>query len=184
VVVAYVALFVALGGSSYAALRIGSKQIVNNGVRSADIRNNDVRGRDIRNDTITGADIRESSLGTVLRADSAGRADTASTANTANTANGLAGEYFAVVNPDGTLARGTANVSSQRSNTGQYYVSTDRNVASCFYVAALGGTPTADTSGQIAALLDPAFSTNAVFVVTRNTAGSTADKTFTLHIRC
>jgi hypothetical protein len=74
-VVALLALFVALGGSSYAALRVGSAQIVNNSVRSKDIRNNDVRGKDIRNSTIggrdvardalTGSDIRESSLGRV-----------------------------------------------------------------------------------------------------------------------
>lgn len=32
-VVAYLALFVALGGSSYAAVRIGSRQIINNSVR-------------------------------------------------------------------------------------------------------------------------------------------------------
>jgi hypothetical protein len=77
-VVAYLALFVALGGTSIAALRVGSKQIVNNSVRSKDLRNNDVRGKDIRrgtvkgsdvgNESLTGADLDESSLGTVPRA--------------------------------------------------------------------------------------------------------------------
>jgi hypothetical protein len=90
-VVALLALFVALGGSSYAALRIGSAQIVNNSVRSKDIRNNDVRSQDIRNndvlskdirnstirggdvarDTLTGSDINESTLGRVPVAGSA-----------------------------------------------------------------------------------------------------------------
>src|SRR5215212_5220241 len=50
-VVAGLALFVALGGSSYAALKVGSGQIKNNSVRSRDLRNNDVRGRDIRQGT-------------------------------------------------------------------------------------------------------------------------------------
>jgi len=83
--VAVLALFVALGGSSYAALHVGSRQIANNSVQSVDIRNNsvrgadirsqavhstdvrdnDLRGRDIRSNTITGDDILESSLGTV-----------------------------------------------------------------------------------------------------------------------
>jgi hypothetical protein len=82
---ALLALFVALGGSSYAALSVGSKQIANNSVRSKDLRNNDVRGRDIRkgtvrgtdvrdgdvkgrdvrDNTLTGADVKESSLGSV-----------------------------------------------------------------------------------------------------------------------
>lgn len=61
-VMATVALFVALGGSSYAALRIGSKQIVNNGVRSADLRNNDVRGKDVRNGTLGSVDVGDGSL--------------------------------------------------------------------------------------------------------------------------
>jgi len=50
-VVAGLALFVALGGSSYAALKVGSGQIKNNSVGSRDLRNNDVRGRDIRQGT-------------------------------------------------------------------------------------------------------------------------------------
>ncbi len=60
--VALVALFVALGGSSYAALRIGSEQIADNSVRSVDLRNNDVRSEDIRNGTIRGIDMRDRDL--------------------------------------------------------------------------------------------------------------------------
>ena len=82
---ALLALFVALGGTSYAALSVGSEQIVNNSVSSEDLRNNDVRGpdiledtvrgtdvrdgdlqgRDVRDNTITGSEIKESALGTV-----------------------------------------------------------------------------------------------------------------------
>jgi len=59
---ALLALFVALGGSSYAALSVGSEQIANNSVRSEDLRNNDVRGRDIRIDTVRGTDVRDGDL--------------------------------------------------------------------------------------------------------------------------
>jgi hypothetical protein len=53
-VVAVLALFVALGGSSYAAMRIqiGSAQIIDNSVQSRDIRNNDVRSVDIRDGSL------------------------------------------------------------------------------------------------------------------------------------
>jgi hypothetical protein len=44
--VAYLALFVALGGSSYAATTIGTGEIKDNSVRSRDIRNGTIRGRD------------------------------------------------------------------------------------------------------------------------------------------
>lgn len=77
-VVGTLALFVALGGTGYAAITIGSQQIKDNSVRSRDIRNNDVRGKDIRKGTIAGSDVgrnrlggravKESSLGTVPRA--------------------------------------------------------------------------------------------------------------------
>jgi hypothetical protein len=59
---ALLALFLALGGSSYAALSVGSKEIANNSVRSKDLRNNNVRGRDIRKETVRGTDIRNGDL--------------------------------------------------------------------------------------------------------------------------
>jgi hypothetical protein len=99
-VVAYLALFVALGGSSYAAITVGTDQIRNNSVRSADLRDNDVRGRDVRratltgsdlrNDSLTGDDIVESSLGTVPRAASADRAGSADSAGRADSAGNAA----------------------------------------------------------------------------------------------
>jgi hypothetical protein len=62
--VALLALFVALGGSSYAALeiRIGSAQIIDNSVRSRDIRNDDVQGVDIRDNEINSDDVSDGSL--------------------------------------------------------------------------------------------------------------------------
>jgi hypothetical protein len=87
-VVATLALFLALGGASYAAIRVGSGSIINNSVRTQDLRNNDIRGRDIRNRTIQGGDIltntlkgqqiRESTLSTVPDADKLDGADSSS----------------------------------------------------------------------------------------------------------
>jgi hypothetical protein len=59
----YLALFVALGGTSVAALRIGSEDIRDNSVRSRDLRNNDVRSRDVRNGTLSGRDFGHNRLG-------------------------------------------------------------------------------------------------------------------------
>jgi hypothetical protein len=76
-VMATIAVFVALGGTSYAVATgsIDSREIKNNTVRSKDIRNNQVRGKDVRKDTLTGVDVRESKLGTVPRAGTATTAD-------------------------------------------------------------------------------------------------------------
>jgi hypothetical protein len=61
-VVALVALFVALGGGAYAALRIKSGQIVNNTVRTQDVRNNSLRSKDVHNRSLGASDIRFDSL--------------------------------------------------------------------------------------------------------------------------
>ena len=83
------AVFVALGGTSYAVATgsIDSREIKNNAVRSSDIRNNQVStrdlrnnsasGRDIRNGTLTGEDVQESALGEVPRANQANSATNA-----------------------------------------------------------------------------------------------------------
>jgi hypothetical protein len=61
-VTALLALFVALGGSSYAAMRVGSADIADNSVRSVDLRDNSVRGRDIHKGTVRGTDFRDGDL--------------------------------------------------------------------------------------------------------------------------
>jgi hypothetical protein len=63
--VGYLALFVALGGTSYAVSTgfIDSREIKNNTIRTGDLRNNEVRSRDIRNRTLVGRDHLSNSLG-------------------------------------------------------------------------------------------------------------------------
>ena len=60
-VVAYLALFVALGGSGYAAVTINGKQL----------KNRSVVGRKLKKDTLTGTEIKESKLGKVPSANTA-----------------------------------------------------------------------------------------------------------------
>jgi hypothetical protein len=99
-VVATLALFLALGGTSYAALQITSK----------DIKNRTIKGGDIAKDTLGGTEINESRLAVVphatnadnaavsnfskgaTRAFSAGTADTAVLADAATNAQQLAGQ--------------------------------------------------------------------------------------------
>jgi hypothetical protein len=97
--VALLALFVALGGSSYAAVKIsardiqrgavGTRAIANNAVRSADVRNATIVGADVKDDSLTNADIdnRSLSAATAKSAETATRANTAASATTAATAN-------------------------------------------------------------------------------------------------
>ncbi len=62
-VMSTIAVFLALGGSSVAALRVSSAQLKDNSVRSRDIRNNDLRSKDLRDGEIRGRDLRDNSVG-------------------------------------------------------------------------------------------------------------------------
>jgi hypothetical protein len=74
-VTATLALFIALGGSSYAALRVGSREISDNSIRSRDVRNHSLTRHDLARNTLDGSVIHESKLGRVPRAASAANAD-------------------------------------------------------------------------------------------------------------
>jgi len=55
--VAWLALFVALGGSAYAANTVGSADIIDESILSADIKNGEVKTDDVLNNAITSVDI-------------------------------------------------------------------------------------------------------------------------------
>ena len=57
-VIATTALFIALGGTSYAVLRVDSREVVNNSLRSVDVRNDSLRSRDIHDRTLRARDFR------------------------------------------------------------------------------------------------------------------------------
>lgn len=96
-VMATVAVFLALGGVSYAAFKlpknsVGAKQLKAGAVTGAKIKNGAVTGAKIAKGSITGAGIELGSLGTVpsaSRAASAARAETATTAASAQTLQGM-----------------------------------------------------------------------------------------------
>jgi hypothetical protein len=59
-VMASVAIFIALGGSSYAALRVTGRDVPKDALTGADIKN--LTGGDVRNNSLTGADVKNKSL--------------------------------------------------------------------------------------------------------------------------
>ena len=72
-VMSTIAVFIALGGSSYAALQIDSGDIANNTVRGIDVRNRSIGERDVKRNALGGRSVRESRLGRVPRARNAER---------------------------------------------------------------------------------------------------------------
>lgn len=76
-VISVIALFVALGGSAYAAKKIGSNEIKANAITTGKIKKNAVTTAKIKKGAVTGAKIDEGTLGTVPSATSATTAETA-----------------------------------------------------------------------------------------------------------
>jgi hypothetical protein len=95
--IGYVALFVALGGTSYGVATgfIDSREIRNNTIRTQDLRNNEVRSRDIRNRTIIGRDLLSNTLGGAQVNESRlGEVPSAATAADASALGGLPASNF------------------------------------------------------------------------------------------
>ncbi|HEY6730183.1 MAG TPA: hypothetical protein VI039_04075 [Solirubrobacterales bacterium] len=76
-IVALIALFAALGGSAYAAKKIGTKEIKANAITTGKIKKNAVTTAKIKKEAVTGAKIKESTLGTVPFATNADNATNA-----------------------------------------------------------------------------------------------------------
>jgi hypothetical protein len=86
--VAFIALLVALGGTSYAATKlakdsVGSRELKRNAVTRVDIKNGAVTGAKIANGSITGADLKMAALGQIPAAVKAANADNAGHAGSA-----------------------------------------------------------------------------------------------------
>jgi hypothetical protein len=95
--VALIALFVALGGTGYAATQlaknsVGTKQLKKNAVISSKVKNSSLTGSDIKNSSLTGADIKNGSLtGSDLKLSSLGTVPSATNAAHATAADSASG---------------------------------------------------------------------------------------------
>jgi hypothetical protein len=67
-IVAIVALFTALGGTSYAALKITGNNVVNGTLSGVDVHNRSLGGKELKKNTLDGDEINESALGPVPKA--------------------------------------------------------------------------------------------------------------------
>jgi len=167
-VVALTALFLALGGSAY-ALVVTGKTIRNNTVTGKDIRNGTLKAKDIGKDSLGGGAIKESSLAPVPAAGIA-----------------YGGARFAVVAPNGTLARGRSVSSVARTAAGRYQVIFTADVRNCAYFATIGDTSAAPLgAGSQITTASLNTSANGVAVRTWGPNGqATGDRPFHLIVNC
>lgn len=94
--------------------------------------------------------------------------------------------FFAVVNSDGSLARGKGATGSfsLSAGSGDYEVDFNRDVTGCAYVATLGNATAGTAPNGFITDAARAGNPDAVFVKTSNTAGAAADIQFHLVIAC
>jgi hypothetical protein len=85
-VMASIAVFVALGGISYAAATINGSKIIKGTVGASKLKNGTLTSTQVKQNSLTGSVIDESSLGTVPSAQTASNATTAGSASTASNA--------------------------------------------------------------------------------------------------
>ena len=171
-VISCIALFVALGGVSYAVTQIGTNQIKNGAVTSRKIRNSTIRSRDVRKNALGPHAIAEGKL----------RVGSAVNAGSAVAASGLTD--YAVVGANGVATRGHNISSASRTGAGRYQVIFNRNVRNCAYVGSLGVVgATPPGSGEISTAQLPS-NVNGVFVRTFNSNGNPGDHSFHLLVSC
>jgi hypothetical protein len=151
-IVALLALFVSLGGSSYAALKVGSKNIKRSAVTSRAIKNNTVTSADVRNGTLTGRDVKNNSLRNADIVNSNLRAATAKQADAATNADKLGGiASTGFTRPDCTSqtgsVKGFARIAGAAYNCSGGTVEARRLGVGTYEVRFNGG-------GQVLALVD------------------------------
>jgi hypothetical protein len=171
-VVACAALFVSLGGVSYAVATIDSADIVDGSIRNRDFKDGTLRGQEAKPDGFGPNAIKEQSLDpTKIKQVPA-----------AVLADGVTRQ--AVVSEVGAAVRSRGVASSVQTGTGQYQVILDRDVRQCTYVATLGDeSASGPGTGQIA-VTSAASNVNGVRVVTRDSDGTMANRSFHLIVSC
>jgi hypothetical protein len=171
-VVASLALFIALGGPSYA-----STLLAHNSVGPAQLRRSSVGSSEIKNGAVHVTDI-----ASTTRKSLRGATGPQGPAGPAGPAGANAVSYFAAVSGAGEFLRGNASGGKHTTNgSGSYTITFPRNVSTCVPSVTLGGI---DTTSQ-----PPGFATTrddggTVGVQIYDTAGNPADRSFNLVVVC
>jgi hypothetical protein len=177
-VIACVALFVSLGGVSYAVATIDSGDIVNGSIRNRDFREGTLRGNESKPDGFGPKAIKEQALdASKLDASKLGPVPNA------NIAQGLG--RFAVVNPQGGAVRSRGAASVARTGQGQYLAIFDRDVRGCAYFATIGDESASAPGAGVISVTSAAGNVNGVRVIVKDGAGGELiDRSFHLIVSC
>jgi hypothetical protein len=172
-VVASIALAIALGGTSYAAVvlprnSVGTPQLKNNAVTSLKVLNGSLRAADFAAGQIP-----------------AGPPGPQGPAGPSGPAGASASSNWGVVAANGTLARGSGVVTTSKlSGAGSYSVRFNRPVNACAWIAVIGSTAAGTNKGFATTELTSASVTDTITVNTFSAAGDPADRPFHVAVFC
>jgi hypothetical protein len=179
-VTASLALFIALGGTGYAAVTlprnsVGHAQLRNNAVGTKELRTGAVRSSDIRNRTIRLSDLAKSTRSTL-----------AGTPGPAGPAGKDAVTYRAIIDRVGGRAGGNAQSSAHTRSTNVYRVEFPTDVSGCTYSATLAAVQNGPTleqppAGRITVQSGGGLN---VLVKTYDAAGNPTEAPFHLIVAC
>jgi len=173
-IVACVALFVALSGVSYALATgsIGTREIANGSILNRDFKDGTLRGQEFKPDSLGPNAIKEQVLdSTKFKA-----------VNNALVAEGVNRQV--VMANNGATVRGRGVTSTSATAEGQYQAIFDRDVRNCVYSATLGDESAAGPGNGQISVTSLASNVNGVRVVTRDSAGALANRSFHLIVSC
>lgn len=165
-VTATLALFVALGGTSYAALKLPSNSVGSKQIRTAAVGSSEVRNR-----SLSTADLSVNA-----------RAALRGAKGDAGPAGAPAVRYFAAISSAGQRVRGNATTASHTSGgSGSYTVGFGTNVSACAYTATVGTTDGSTAPAGRATVRDDGGNVGVQIV---DASGAPADLPFHLIVAC
>lgn len=160
-----IAIFIALGGTAYAAATIGARDIKPDAVRSKHIKEGHVRTADVRDDGLTGVDIDEASL-------------------TGVNATSLNGAIVISDQDSAGAGQGPALSIGEIPGVGHFEVECDGPVMQMRFVSEFGGGPLAviqDTGGTDAFYEEVANGTGSTWRTTNTVDGAADMVTYRIH---
>jgi hypothetical protein len=178
-VMATIAVFIALGGSSYAVIKlprnsVGSAQIKRGAVGPSEVRASAVGSRQVRRESL-----RLSDLSKRTRASLRGKSGVQGPLGPAGAP---AVKFFAAVSANGQPARGNATTFAHSAvGSGSYTIGFAQNVSACAYAATLGTT---DATNAPAGRITVRDDGGQVGVQAYDATGSATDLPFHLIVAC
>lgn len=186
VVIASLALLVALAGTGYAAVTlpadsVGTAQLKNGAVTAAKVKRGTLlKSNFAANQLPRGARGPVGSVGSPGPPGAPGVAGGRGPTGPAGTA---ATSLWAVVNPDGSLARGSGAAGATHVQTGVFRVRFNRTITQCGWIATIGSAGSTTKYGLIEAEL-ASGTTDSVQVGVRDKSAVPADYGFIVSVLC